>query len=116
MKLRCGWVMACLLPVASAWGADETGRLNVLSMGTKTCNQVVEEAGRGGINPLMNSVWVGGYLTALNSEVYAGFDVAAGTDLEMRDRWILDYCARNPAVTLYHATDALSTYLRRRPQ
>lgn len=99
---------------APAWAADPSGRFNVLSMGAKTCGEVVSDFQKDGVGKLTNSVWVGGYLTAINSEVYSGFDVAKGTDPAARDLWIFNYCSKNPLDSLYRATDALVVELRAR--
>lgn len=100
--------------VTSALAADSMGNFTVISLGTKTCGQVVSDFEKGDWGKLSNSIWVGGYLTAINSEVFSGADVAKGTDPAARDLWIYNYCKANPLNSLYRATDDLVTELTRR--
>jgi hypothetical protein len=102
------------LTLTPAFAADPKGNFTVISLGTKTCGQVVADFDKDDWGKLSNSVWVGGYLTAINSEVFVGADVAKGTDPAARDLWIYNYCKTNPLNNLYRATDALVTELSRR--
>jgi len=97
-----------------AWTADSSSNFSILSMGTKTCGEVVSDFQKDDIGKLVNSVWVGGYLTAINSKVYRGFDLAKGTDPAARDLWIFNYCSKNPLDSLYRATDALVVEMKAR--
>ena len=116
MKIPATLCLCCVL-ASPAWAADADGRLNVLSMGIKSCADVVADYATGGVSKLMNSVWVAGYLTAINSDVFDGFDIAEGMEAEARDAWISRYCAEHPEHTLYHATSVLvvSMQARSRP-
>jgi hypothetical protein len=107
-------VLACLVSLSSAFAADSQGKFIVLSLGTKSCGQVVTDFEKNDWGKLTNSVWVGGYLTAINSEVFKGEDVAKGTDPAARDLWVYNYCKSNPLESLYRATDALVSELIRR--
>lgn len=98
----------------SVWAADPTGNFNVLGMGTKSCGDVVSDHQRNDWGKLTNSIWVGGFLTAINAEVHQGFDVAQGTNPAARDLWIFNYCSKNPLDSLYRATAALVVELEAR--
>lgn len=113
MKKLAAVCLAALFAIP-VWAADADGRLNVLSMGVKSCTEVVADYQGGGVSKLMNSVWVAGYLTAINSDVFDGFDIAEGMEAEARDAWISRYCAEHPEHTLYHATSVLVVSLQAR--
>ena len=115
MKMPAVLSLAAVL-AAPAWSADADGRLNVLSMGVKQCPEVATDYAGGGVSKLMNSVWVAGYLTAINSDVFDGFDIAEGMEAEARDAWIARYCEANPEHTLYHATSVLVVTLQAGPR
>lgn len=106
------WMGIILCSTAGA--SDSSGKFNVLSMGAKSCGQVVSDFKEDGIGKLANSAWVGGYLTAINAEVYRGFDVARGADPAARDLWIFNFCSKKPLDSLYTATDALVVQLKTR--
>lgn len=61
-----------------------------------------------------NSIWVAGYLTAVNERIATRSNVAAGTKPEAWDLWIKNYCAANPLDSLSSATSALTDELSKR--
>lgn len=111
---------ACVLFAVSAalsipaLAADADGRLNVLSLGIKSCEEVVADHRSDSVGKLMNSVWVAGYVTAINAEVFDGFDVAEGTDSGIRDKYVFDYCRDNTSHTLFSATASLVEVMKAR--
>jgi hypothetical protein len=76
-------------------------------MGTKSCGDVVADFKQDGRGKTYNSVWVAGYLTAINEHVSSKSNVAAGTNPEAWDLWIFNYCSANPLDTLQRAASAL---------
>ena len=114
MKYMAAVATAVLLAVPSVFAADENGTLIVLGHGNKSCGTVVEDYVEDGTNKSVNSVWVSGYLTAMNEHVYQGKNVAKGTDPAARDLWIHNYCRENPLDNLYKATWELYLALRSR--
>ena len=105
-----------LLASQLANAADNAGHFAVLSNGTKSCGTVVFEHEKDDRGKLTNSIWVGGYLTAINAEVFRGFDISKGTDSDARSLWIYNYCKANPLDSLFDATYALVKELKRRAQ
>lgn len=97
-----------------ATAADAKGNFVVISFGTVSCGQVVSDFDTNERQKLLNSVWVGGYLTAINQNVFAGADIAKGTDPAARDLWIYNYCKANPLDNLHQAANALVLELSRR--
>ena len=88
----------------------------VFSMGTKSCGNVVTDFKENDVGKLTNSIWVAGYITAINERVYKGSNVAAGTNPAAWDLWINNYCSANPLETLSSATTALVVELSKRRQ
>ncbi len=114
MYLRYCFVFVLVLIAAPSFGADSSGKFTVLSMGTKSCGEVVadfKEDGRGKFN---NSNWVAGYITAVNEHVVSSSNVAAGTDPAAWDLWINNYCTAKPLESLSSATTALVKELSKR--
>lgn len=106
--LSASLLLAAILPF-SAHAADEQGRLNVHSMGVKPCSKVIDDfQSDGSVAKLLNSVWVAGYLTAINSDVFDGFDVVEGMNAAQRDEWLYRYCDKNPDHILYNAASAMA--------
>ncbi|MEJ8836334.1 hypothetical protein [Ramlibacter sp. AN1133] len=97
-----------------AIAADASGRFTILSMGTKSCGEVVGDFKDDGRAKLSNSIWVAGYLTAINEYVVQRSNVAAGTDAAAWDLWIYNYCSANPLDSLSQATSALAKELAKR--
>lgn len=97
------------------FGADSSGKFTILSMGAKSCGEVVadfkEEDGRGKLD---NSIWVAGYITAVNERASSRSNVAAGTDPAAWDLWINNYCTAKPLESLARATSALVAELSKR--
>lgn len=93
--------------------SSERGEFVVHGVGSKSCREFVEEHHRGGWEPLVNSGWVNGYLTHFNRNAYKGADVAADTQRDDRDQWLLRYCERHPDEGLWSAVDALIDSLAR---
>ena len=110
---------AVALLVASTlpcFAADKNGKFTILSMGTKSCGEVVAQFKEDGQSKLVNSIWVAGYLTAINERVANRSNIAAGTDPEAWNLWINNYCTANPLESLSSATTALVLELsKRRP-
>lgn len=105
--LTASLFFAVALPF-SAQAVDDQGRLNVHSMGVKSCAKVIDDfQSDGNVAKLLNSVWVAGYLTAINSDVYDGFDVVDGMNAAERDEWLYRYCDKNPQHILYNAASAM---------
>tara|TARA_R110002049_G_scaffold252663_2_gene427872 strand:+ start:663 stop:1028 length:366 start_codon:yes stop_codon:yes gene_type:complete len=102
--------LAVSLPF-SASAADAEAKFTVLSFGAKSCGVVVSDFEKNEWQKLLNSGWVGGFLTAINAVIDQGGDIAKGTDPAGRDLWIYNYCKANPLHTLYNATDALTIEL-----
>jgi hypothetical protein len=105
--LRYCFVFVWVLIAAPSFGADSSGKFTVLSMGTKSCGEVVadfKEDGRGKFN---NSIWVAGYITAVNEHVASRSNITAGTDPAAWDQWINNYCMAKPLESLASATAAL---------
>jgi hypothetical protein len=108
MKVLIASLLLSVSVPFAAHAADAQGRLNVHSMGVKSCDKVVADYdSEAGVAKLLNSVWVAGYLTAINSDVFDGFDVVHGMDAAGRDEWLYRYCRANPGHTLYHAAAAM---------
>ena len=96
--------------------ADKAGKFTVLSMGTKSCGEVVADFKEDSRGKLSNSIWVAGYLTAINERVASRSNIAAGTDPEAWNLWINNYCSANPLESLSSATSALVAELSKRRQ
>lgn len=112
-------IAVLLLSGTVAWpcsAVDKNGKFTILSMGTKSCGEYVADFKQDGHAKLSNSVWVAGYLTAINERVASRSNVAAGTDPEAWNLWINNYCVANPLESLSSATSALADELsKRRP-
>ena len=105
--LSASLLLAAILPF-SAHSVDDQGRVDVHSMGVKPCAKVIDDFhSDGSVAKLLNSVWVAGYLTAINSDVHDGFDVVDGMNAAERDKWLYRYCDRNPEHILYNAASAM---------
>ena len=95
---------------------DKSGKFTILSMGTKSCGETVADFKEDGRGKLTNSIWVAGYLTAINEHVAKRSNIAAGTDPEAWNLWINNYCTANPLDSLSSATSALVAEMsKRRP-
>ena len=94
--------------------ADKSGKFTILSMGTKSCGEVVADFKVDGREKFVNSIWVSGYLSAINEHVVNRSNVAAGTDPEAWNLWIDNFCAANPLETLSSATSSLVVELSKR--
>lgn len=116
--MRKHFVLLLLFPLtltlAHADAADKAGKYTVLSMGTKSCGEVVKNFNEQGTPMQNNSIWVAGYLTAFNKHVSPTSNIAAGTDPEAWNLWIFNYCGKNPLDDLSDATSALVLELLRR--
>tara|TARA_R110002049_G_C8895637_1_gene541129 strand:+ start:320 stop:673 length:354 start_codon:yes stop_codon:yes gene_type:complete len=108
MKISTVSLLLALALPFSVQAIDDEGRLNVHSMGVKPCAKVIDDfQSDGSVAKLLNSVWVAGYLTAINSDVYDGFDVVDGMNAAERDEWLYRYCDKNPEHILYNAASAM---------
>jgi len=83
-------------------------------MGTKSCGEVVANFKEDGLGKMNNSIWVAGYLTAINERVSTRSNVAAGTDPEAWNLWINNYCSASPLESLSSAAAALVVELSKR--
>lgn len=98
-------VLGATAPVAQSVDAD--GNFTVLSMGTRACSRFVEAYAEGGWDKLVQSTWVGGYISAINEYLKYGKNISASMDADSRDRWVFDYCKKNHGATLGAASSAL---------
>lgn len=105
----CLWVLTS--PVSAL---DSKGNFTILSLGTKSCGEFVANFNAGGQLKLNNSIWVAGYLTAVNEYVAKVSNIARGTDPEAWDLWIFNYCSAKPLESLGAATSALAAELKKR--
>lgn len=113
--VKLAFVLAAIsVAMSHARAADADGNFTVLSVGTKSCGTIVSDFNKDDWPKLINSVWVGGFITAINSEAHNGKNVAEGIDASARDLWIYNYCKSNPLDSLFRATDALLGELRKR--
>jgi hypothetical protein len=80
--------------------ADKSGKFTVLSMGTKSCGEVVSDFKEDGRGKLINEVWVAGYLSDINERVATRSNIAVGTDPAAWNLWINNYCSANPLESL----------------
>ena len=94
--------------------AEKDGRYTILSMGTKSCGDVVADFKEGGPGKLSNSIWIAGYLTAVNEHIATRSNIAAGTDAEAWNLWVNNYCSANPLETLASSATALFSELSKR--
>jgi hypothetical protein len=102
--------------VASAVAADKSGTYTIFSMGTKSCGEVVSQFKEDGQEKWNNSVWIAGYLTAINQYVVKQKKIAAGTEPEGWNLWVNNYCAENPLDSLADAANALVKKLSKKAQ
>lgn len=114
MYLRLLIAFAWVLTVAPSFGADSSGKFTILSMGNKSCGEVVTDFKEDGRGKLSNSIWVAGYITAINERVVSRSNVAAGTDPQAWDLWINNYCTAKPLERLAGATADLVEELSKR--
>ncbi len=105
-------LLLSLLVPSLANSADSNGAFTVLSLGTKSCGTVVSDFNKGDWGKLTNSIWVAGYLTAINEHTFRGKNVAGSTDPDSWDLWIYNYCSQNPLDNLYKAASALYMELK----
>ena len=63
---------------------------------------------------LSNSIWIAGYLTAINEQVVSKSNIALGTEPSAWDLWVNNCCMTNPLETLSAATAALVDELSKR--
>ena len=115
--IRCVVSLLLLSTLAvPCYAADKSGKFTVFSMGTKSCGEVVADFKENGRGKLSNSIWVAGYLTAVNEHVANRSNIAPGTDPAAWDLWINNYCTANPLESLSSATTALIGELSKRRQ
>ena len=108
-KYKCEILLTlCLLLAPRAiFAADAEGEFTVLSMGTQSCSSYQQAFRSGGWNKLLYSVWIGGYLTAVNEYLSLGANVATRMDAEERDQWVFEYCTSNPDDTVQNEASSL---------
>ena len=100
---------SCLWALAFSVSAiDLQGKFTTLSMGTKSCGDFVANFNAGGQLKLNNSIWIAGYLTAMNERVAKVSNVAAGTNPEAWDLWMFNFCSAKPLETVGSAASALA--------
>lgn len=114
LTLRHFPVLLTALIAVSSDAAEKSGKYTILSMGTKSCGEVVADFKADGRDKLNNSIWVAGYLTAINERVASRSNVAAGTDPEAWSLWIHNYCTANPLESLASAATELVAALSAR--
>lgn len=100
-------LLICLSTSSLAFAVDAGGKFTVLSLGTNSCGDVVEANKKARTEKLHNSIWVAGYLTAINERVSSKSNIAAGTNPAAWDLWIFNYCSSSPLQNLHDATAAL---------
>ena len=93
---------------------DPEGHYTILSLGTKTCGQVVSDFKEGHTSKIVNSVRLGGFLTAYNFYITGVRDISGNTDPAAWDLWINNYCEKNPLDHLANAAEALVDELKSR--
>lgn len=97
--------------------ADKSGKFAILSTGTKSCGVVVSDfKAADDYGKFINSVWVAGYLSAINERVVTRSNIAASTDSEAWNLWIYNYCSANPLESLSSATSSMVGELSKRRQ
>lgn len=108
-------ILIMLLLSAPAFAYDSDGSFHIYSLGNSSCGEVVEEYQKDSWGKLNNSIWVGGYLTAINQHVNNGIgDIAKGADPSARDLWIYNYCQDNPLDNLKDAAYSLYRALQKK--
>lgn len=116
MRVHLVLTLVFLAIVTPSFGSDSSGKFTILSMGTKSCGEVVSDFKEDGRGKLSNSIWVAGYITAINERLVSKSNIAAGTDPAAWDLWINNYCLTSPLETLSKATSALVDELSKRRQ
>lgn len=110
-------VLACASTLSTdALAADSSGRFTIIGHGSSSCGTVVAAFERNSAEKYVHASWVNGYISAINEQVFNGKDLADGTDVEARSRWLYNYCKERPLEVLHTATQALVTELMRRPR
>ena len=107
-------ILISLLIASPSFSADPSGKFTILSMGTKSCGGVVSDFKEDSRGKLSNSIWIAGYLTAINEHVVSKSNIAVGTEPAAWDLWINNYCMANPLDTLSAAAAALVDELSKR--
>jgi hypothetical protein len=114
MRAHLVLTLVFLAIVTPSFGSDSSGKFTILSMGTKSCGEVVSDFKENGRDKFNNSIWVAGYITAINEHLGSKSNIAAGTDPAAWDLWLNNYCLSNPLATLSGATEALVGQLSKR--
>ncbi|MGV8057793.1 MAG: hypothetical protein AB2L12_07210 [Smithellaceae bacterium] len=113
MFFLCAFLVTCV-PANPSHAVDKSGAFTILSMGTKSCGQVVADFKENSFQKINNSIWVAGYLTAINEHIAVRANIAKGIDPAAWDLWINNYCDANPLESLSSATTVLVTELLKR--
>ena len=114
MRKYASLILTACIVACPCHAIEKDGRFTILSMGTKSCGDVVKDFKEDGRGKMDNSIWVAGYLTAINERVAKRSNVASGTDPESWDLWINNYCAARPLETLSSAATSLVAELSKR--
>ena len=97
-----------------ALAADKNGKYTNLSFGTKSCGEVVTDFKENSRGKFINSIWIAGYITAINERVANRSNIATGTEPEAWNLWINNYCSMNPLESLASSTSALVAELTKK--
>lgn len=105
--MRWMWLIILAGVSGKAISADATGSYTAFGYGLNSCDayaSVYEDKTQW---PQYYTIWLGGYLTALNAFWYEGQDVIEETDLQAASRWLYNWCTKNPMKNFAAAAEAL---------
>ena len=113
LRARSGRLRVVLITLlVSHWPLPSVaGDYIVLGAGTRNCVAVLEAYEEDSWQRVMDSVWVSGYLTAVNEHTTLATNVSATMTAPEREHWLADYCQSNAGDTLHNAAGALLHYL-----
>ena len=114
MGIRVSAFLVASLFAIPCYAIEKSGKFTSLSMGTKSCGEVVADFKENSLGKMNNSIWIAGYLTAINRHVATRSNIAVGTNPEAWNLWINNYCVANPLENLSSATTLLVTELSNR--
>jgi hypothetical protein len=109
-------ILVAGLAPAAAWSADDDGQYFVKGLGTRTCQQYLDETAAGSSMHVLYRSWLNGYLTAYNALVPTTYDIAPGSSVEGLARATESLCRQAPDALFATVAQALTTALLPRRQ